>query len=358
MSYDTEAIKQANDIRDHAARYTTLRRESHSEMSGPCPKCGGHDRFHCKAGLFFCRQCYDLGNGKAHDIFGFYEWLEGWDFLTTCEALDGKALPEPKRKAQPEPSTRRWEGLPANRDLQAQAMQIRLDCAAALWEPIGERARVWLNERGLNDETLKAHYIGFNEKSRRLHGLYVHRGITIPHWQESTNTLSGIKIRLSTNKSDKYRSIAGSRPSLYLADNLAGHDVAVICEGEFDGLLLHQEAGDLVGVCALGSAGNKRAAIDAGLPFLLHVKRLLLATDNDAEGEGAAAAILERTRRARRLHVPEGNDITDYWKAGGDLRAWVSNALTELEPQQQDDPVIAYACESLGAVVAGVTATV
>ena len=39
----------------------------------PCPKCGGHDRFHCQRGWFFCRQCYPLSNGQAHDIFGFYE---------------------------------------------------------------------------------------------------------------------------------------------------------------------------------------------------------------------------------------------------------------------------------------------
>ena len=345
MKYDTEAIKQANDIRDHAARYTTLRRESHSEMSGPCPRCGGHDRFHCKADMFFCRQCYDLGNGKAHDIFGFYEWLEGWDFLTTCEALDGK--PEPKRKAQPEPKLS--QGIPESDEQQARAMLIAVGCAAMLWEPTGEKARTWLNERGLADETLKPYCVGFNEKARRLHGFYVPRGITIPHWQESTNTISGIKIRLSTNGPDKYRHIPGSRASLYLADNLAGHDMGVICEGEFDALLLHQEAGDLVGVCALGSASNKRAAIDAGLPFLLPIKRLLVATDNDDDGESAALAILERTRRARRLHVPIGNDITNYWQAGGDLRAWVSAALADLEPQH--DPVVAWAVNTLGAVV-------
>jgi len=365
MSYDTEAIRQANDIRDHAARYTTLRRESHSEMSGPCPKCGGHDRFHCKAGMFFCRQCYDLGNGKPHDIFGFYEWLKGWDFLTTCKALDGKTLPEPKRKAQPEP--KRSPGIPDDDDLQAQVMQIAVDCAALLWEPEGKKALAWLRDRGLQDDTLKTHLVGFCSLSDwtpdpdkpwqtggKLHNLFVWRGVTVPHWQESTNTISGIKVRLGTNGPGKYRSVAGSRPSLYLADYLAGHDVGVICEGELDTLLLHQEAGDLVGVCGLGSADNKNAAIDAGLPFLLPIKRLLVATDSDDDGEGAALAILERTRRARRLHVPIGNDITDFWKAGGDLRAWVESALAEFAPQQESDPVVAWAVEHLGSEVTAV----
>jgi len=59
----------------------------------------------------------------------------------------------------------------------------------------------------------------------------------------------------------------------------------------------------------------------------LPVKRLLVATDNDEEGERAAAYLLERTKRARRLRVPQGNDVTDYWKGGGDLREWVGSAL-------------------------------
>jgi len=62
------------------------------------------------------------------------------------------------------------------------------------------------------------------------------------------------------------------------------------------------------------------------LPFS-PVKRLLVATDNDEEGERAAAYLLEWTKRARRLRVPQGNDVTDFWKGGGDLREWVSCGL-------------------------------
>jgi DNA primase len=314
------------DLLDLIGRDTQLKKVATTnggEYAGPCPFCGGHDRFrvwpNSDPPRFWCRQC-----GKNGDTIA-YMVMRG--DITPQEAgrlRRGK----PAERARPEPP-KREPGIPDDDEMQARAMQIVVDCAAMLWELEGEKARAWLNARGLADETLKTHYVGFNEKARRLHGFYVPRGITIPHWQESTNTISGIKIRLSTNGPDKYRHILGSRPSLYLADNLAGHEVAVICEGEFDALLLHQEAGDLVGVCALGSASNKMKAIDAGLPFLLPVRRLFVATDSDDDGEGAAAAILERTRRARRLHVPEGNDVTDYWRAGGDLRAWVGAALAE-----------------------------
>jgi DNA primase len=224
---------------------------------------------------------------------------------------------------------------PPNEEWQTAAAQIMAYCAAMLWEPEGEGARRWLNDRGLADETLKRHFIGFNKAGRKLYGLWVPQGITIPHWQESLNRIWGIKIRRFPDGPDKYRAVKGSVPCLYLADDLRGRQVAVICEGEFDALLLAQEVGDpstgsgqvLVGVVALGSAANKVRAINAGLPFLLEVNRLLVATDNDEEGERAAAYLLERTKRARRLRVPQGNDVTDFWKGGGDLREWVKLAL-------------------------------
>ena len=37
------------DMLELARRYTTLRRESSHEWAGPCPRCGGDDRFHCTA---------------------------------------------------------------------------------------------------------------------------------------------------------------------------------------------------------------------------------------------------------------------------------------------------------------------
>jgi len=337
---DTEALKAQVDLLTLIGRDTTLKRVASTkggEYVGPCPFCGGEDRFNVWPNAdpphWWCRQCE-----KGGDAIAYIMQRDGLDFRAACQYLSGgrpklKSVTVVKGKPAARPSPQ-----PPNEEWQTAAAQIRLYCAAMLWEPEGEDARHWLNERGLTDETLNRHYIGFNKADRRLYGLWVPRGITIPHWQESLNRIWGIKIRLSTNRPDKYRAVKGSRPCLYLADNLVGHEVAVICEGEFDALLLAQEVGDpstgsgqaLVSVVALGSAANKVKAIDAGLPFLLEVKRLLVATDNDEEGERAAAYLLERTRRARRLRVPQGNDVTDFWKAGGDLREWVRTRITRM----------------------------
>ena len=86
---DTKRIKEGVNLIDLAGRYTTLRRESATEMAGPCPKCGGDDRFHVRPGWFFCRQCHT----KHGDAYEFVQWIGlAHSFPTAC-ALLGGALP-------------------------------------------------------------------------------------------------------------------------------------------------------------------------------------------------------------------------------------------------------------------------
>jgi hypothetical protein len=75
-----------------------------------------------------------------------------------------------------------------------------------------------------------------------------------------------------------------------------------------------------------GGATTKE--IDGWLPYLLPVKRLLIATDADPAGEKAWEYWQGKTKRAERLLPPGGvNDITDAWKTGHDLAKWVEAAL-------------------------------
>jgi len=56
------------------------------EYVGPCPKCGGEDRFavHTKKNIFNCRHC-DVGG----DVIKLVEHLDGVDFNTACATLAG-----------------------------------------------------------------------------------------------------------------------------------------------------------------------------------------------------------------------------------------------------------------------------
>src|SRR3990167_7590629 len=69
-----EWIKQNVNLVDLAGRYTTLEKETPGEWAGPCPKCGGDDRFHVKAKSFFCRHCFPLPGG---DAIQFVQWRGG-----------------------------------------------------------------------------------------------------------------------------------------------------------------------------------------------------------------------------------------------------------------------------------------
>lgn len=64
-----------------------LPRESLSGKHGPCPKCGGTDRFRFidqESGACYCNQCFCTGNG---DGISALQWARGWDFKTALHNL-------------------------------------------------------------------------------------------------------------------------------------------------------------------------------------------------------------------------------------------------------------------------------
>jgi hypothetical protein len=58
-----------------------------TERCGPCPKCGGDDRFsiNTQKGVWNCRNC-----SKGGDVIALVQHLDGVDFITACETLTGK----------------------------------------------------------------------------------------------------------------------------------------------------------------------------------------------------------------------------------------------------------------------------
>jgi phage/plasmid primase-like uncharacterized protein len=61
------------------------------ERVGPCPKCGGIDRFsiNTKKGVWNCRQC-----GVGGDVIKLVEHLDNVDFITACTTLTGELAPK------------------------------------------------------------------------------------------------------------------------------------------------------------------------------------------------------------------------------------------------------------------------
>ncbi|MGU3418511.1 DUF7146 domain-containing protein [Methylobacterium sp. D54C] len=71
------------------------------ERAGPCPVCGGVDRFavNTRKGLFLCR-----GSGAGGDVIALTRYLEACDFAVACEILTGR--PPPGRQAGETPEAR------------------------------------------------------------------------------------------------------------------------------------------------------------------------------------------------------------------------------------------------------------
>jgi DNA primase len=199
-------------------------------------------------------------------------------------------------------------------------------CQEQLYCPAGRDGLNWLHGRGLTDATIKRWGLGWHDKDRwrdpEQFGLtgkkvWLPRGVVIP-WTVGGD-VRHVKVRRFADDPPKYIRVRGGQPALYGLDFVTGKRVVVICEGELDAVLLWQEAGDLVDVVSIGTKGQKVAP-----PFLARLvgaARWLVALDNDADDKAQEWG--DFSPRVRRVHPLQGNDLTEFAQAGGDLRQWV-----------------------------------
>lgn len=98
---------------------------SKGDISGPCPACGGVDRFSVKpsTGEWYCRNSQRGGIGPI----GMVRYVRSCDFVTAVEWLTGE--PKPGRPAQPETDEQRQarEALAAKRQREAEDKQAESD---------------------------------------------------------------------------------------------------------------------------------------------------------------------------------------------------------------------------------------
>jgi Toprim domain/CHC2 zinc finger len=86
------SVQQARVVRieDELARrgFPFWTKPRHNNLGGPCPMCGGHDRFsvHTKKQIFFCRVCEASG-----DVINLVQFLDGASFKVAVETLAGAA---------------------------------------------------------------------------------------------------------------------------------------------------------------------------------------------------------------------------------------------------------------------------
>ena len=303
------------------------------EYKGPCPWCGGTDRFSInpkkpnkngthRGGRYVCRQC-----GKSGDAIQYLRDWRGLSFPDACAAL-GYETGEPLHKSYTIPEKPKFEPRDRRRpgDLWREKASSFLSWTQKqLWD--NTDALNYLKGRGLSEDTIRGAGLGFNSKAffleRESFGLepemngagkpkrvWLPIGWTIPHW--TGGELSRIRFRRKEAARDKYVYLSGSDTS----PMVWGRERAVfaIVEAELDGLLIHQEAGDLVGVVALGAA-NYRPDKEAHL-LLTGAQLVLCALDSDGTGKKEAWNFWKDTYGAERCPPLEAKDPTDMHIAG------------------------------------------
>jgi hypothetical protein len=286
-------------------------------------------------------KCFGCGKGG-----GAVKWLMEYRGLSYADSLIVlKISPDQAAGRRTFEPPIQQPDLPPGAAWQTRALQLIERAEVALWDARGERARTWLQARGLKDDTIRKARLGFipkdftdqaeawgkpNDDDRPL---YFPSGMLIPGLIASK--VWYLKIRpLSGSADQKYKHVRGGRQALYQADSLTKQAPAVFCEGEFDALLLRQEASALANVITLASATGDLNLATWGL-YLLRPSSFILAYDSDAAGEEGSTK-LTWLHNSQRLKIPQlqpgDKDLTDFHKSGGNLYSMIENALSPDAP--------------------------
>ena len=325
------------------------------EYHGPCPVCGGNDRFHVwpeqKGGTFWCRGC-----GKQGDLVEFYRWKDGLGYRDACAraGVDARTYAPQSAPAMPRHSGQSAfvpaRTVPVPSIWAAHAEKFALWCHEQLLA--NEQQQAWLAKRGIESAMIAKYTLGWNPadayRTREAWGLetirheggkpkklWLPQGLVIPQWLN--HQVARLRIRRPNPEPGqaKYYVVPGSgrEPLISSLEKQA----YVVVESELDGILLDGKAGDLVGVVAMGNASAKPTeTCHALLSRALH---LSISLDSDAprhnpatgktESAGAQGSLwwLKQYRTAVRVPVIGGKDPGDAFQAGVDLRAWVLAGL-------------------------------
>lgn len=335
---DIDAIKSAANLQEIAGQFTALK--GGKALAGPCPKCGGKDRFVVYPDRWLCRNCHPVYG----DVIELIKWLNNCDFKAACDWLAGgniPTLPDVARPPRSGPAMPPKLTPPAER-WQQRAADFIAYTARLLWQPDGRRGLDYLRGRGLSDDTIRAARLGycprdfFDKPERWGRAADAKKiwlpgpGIVIPWLIDGAAHRVNIRLlepRDIGGRLVKYIGPAGwgGANPLYNADAITSKKPVLLVEGEFDSLIAKQAAGDFITPVATGSTGGAQAA--RWIARLATVPAVLVAFDAEpGKGDKAARNWLDLLPNARRWR-PLLKDVNEMAAAGVNVRQWVKAAL-------------------------------
>ena len=321
-----------------AEQHTQLRKCATNEYEGPCPKCGGTNRFHVHAReqWFFCGadQCHP----KRGDAIEFLRWLKGLSFPEAVEQLTGSpAAPvpaAPRRPARQTPTAPSADFATRNKGKLRAAAELLQHGAA------GQPGRDYLIGRSLAPSTWQAFGLGYAPNVRVPDSDELAPAIAIP-WLDAGGNLVAIRYRfLQAHGTTKITSAPGSTTSARLfgwqalppgcteplpADHtpIERKFTLLICEGELNALSCWQAAQDTrLDALSIGSESSHLA--DDTIAYARRYGSVLLWTDKESIvrqlGEALPGARLVASSAGQ-----DANDLLQRRKLGGFLAAWRTN---------------------------------
>ena len=265
MTVDTTAVKEHVDLRELAGRVVELRSEKHngSEMSGPCPKCHGTDRFHVTAEWFFCRQCHEKRGdaidlvqflGLANDFRAACDYLAGWSGSTPISTPMGIVGVPARVKPERKPGSVSWNAPAWQRDAREflDTATLRLDL------PEGDAGQAYLASRGILPATWAAWGLGYAEVWHTKRGKRL-PAVILP-WQRG-ETIKALQYRYigeDIAHDERFGQKAGGERTIFGAQHLGAQPgpALIVVEGELNAVSIWQAAHDLVDVVSFGPEGN------------------------------------------------------------------------------------------------------
>ncbi len=282
-------------------------------------------------------RCFGACN-QGWDAVGWTMKFHGLEYREAVERLNPHEQ-SIQRTSPPGPlsnSRGGAKGEPPDSLWQSEAREIIEIGKKTLWGDRGRRARDYLFNRGLNEDTIKYHQLGFiaggYKEWKRIANTQVPCGILIP-WIADGHVWA-LKVRRSAGE-PKYSQVGGGRisSSLYLADEIQLGYPALILEGEFDALLAWRWGRVFASALAIPSASHWR--IDARwYPTLLGIPLILTRMDDDPAGHKAAAGLQGISKRMVPVSVPSGHKgLTEFILADGPnaFVDWLVGLLMEHE---------------------------
>lgn len=347
------------------------KRYQSDEYAGPCPWCGGNDRFHVypdandipgvgPLGAYLCMGNASGGRsgcGRKGDGIAFIQERDGLTFAEACgrlgidaqKVLDYRRAQKGLGPSQPMRERKEVLALSETSDVwRENALGLAVKASGLLMgDPLD-----YLLGRGLTARTIKNHLLGYYDAYRRPKAsqwgdpkdfkIWIPRGIVIPWFNDVGQVICLRFRRLPGDESEearqcygvdkdgninRYKHLYGSASRYLYGGNLLslGGDAAVL-EGELDALITEQETvQNPIVIVATGSTGWARSAQSERT--LARCKRVLVCYNADESGDRASDYWTGRLRNARRWR-PLWSDVNDMKLGDIDIARWIDLGLS------------------------------